>query len=423
MRKMKDSGVGWIGQIPEDWTIAPLKKKMESIVDYRGKTPTKTETGVFLVTAKNIKNGRIDYEASKEYVRAEEYNNIMQRGYPKVGDVLFTTEAPLGEIANVDREPIALAQRVIKFRGIESEIDNYFLKYWMISSGLQEFLKTLATGSTAVGIKASKLFMLIIACPSYAEQQAIVGFLDEKCGKIDLAMSKAKEQIEKLKSYRQSLIIEAVTKSLDKSVKMKDSGVEWIGQIPEKWDVRKLKTIAEIIIGQSPDSEDYNLDGKGFPFLQGNADFTLLYPAERVYTLSANKYSEVNDILLSVRAPVGSKNISDKKYAIGRGLCAIRCTNSYYKFMWYLVDLMKVELDIFSIGSTYDSINTDDVRNMRCPFPTYKEQIIIANYLDRKCKQIDDTIVKKEGLIEQLAEYKKALIFEVVTGKMEVSMR
>jgi len=420
MRKMKDSGVGWIGQIPENWSIAPLKKKMESIVDYRGKTPVKTENGIFLVTAKNIKNGKIEYNSSKEYVKFEEYDNVMQRGYPKISDVLFTTEAPLGEIANVDIEPIALAQRVIKFRGIESEINNYFLKYWMMSAGFQDFLKTLATGSTAIGIKASKLFMLLIVCPSYEEQTHIVNFLDEKCGNIDTIIEKTKEQIEKLKCYRHSVIIEAVTKGLDKTVEMKDSRVEWIGKIPKKWELRKLKTIADIIIGQSPSSEAYNLDGKGFPFLQGNADFTLLFPEERVYTIVANKYSDVNDILLSIRAPVGSKNISDKKYAIGRGLCAIRCVDSYYKFMWFMIDLMKVELELFSTGSTYNSINTDDVKNMRCPFPTYEEQVSIANYLDKKCEQVDETIAKKEDLIDQLIEYKKSLIFEVVTGKMEV---
>lgn len=116
MREMKDSGVEWIGKIPKDWEIVPLTKQLDSIVDYRGKTPEKTEEGTFLVTAKNIKDGKICYELSKEYVREADYEEIMHRGIPQIGDILFTTEAPLGQVANVDRTDIALAQRIIKFK-------------------------------------------------------------------------------------------------------------------------------------------------------------------------------------------------------------------------------------------------------------------------------------------------------------------
>lgn len=119
MREMKDSGVEWIGKIPKDWEIVPLTKQLDSIVDYRGKTPEKTEEGTFLVTAKNIKDGKICYELSKEYVREADYEEIMHRGIPQIGDILFTTEAPLGQVANVDRTDIALAQRIIKFRAFD----------------------------------------------------------------------------------------------------------------------------------------------------------------------------------------------------------------------------------------------------------------------------------------------------------------
>lgn len=159
MREMKDSGVEWIGKIPKDWEIVPLTKQLDSIVDYRGKTPEKTEEGTFLVTAKNIKDGKICYELSKEYVREADYEEIMHRGIPQIGDILFTTEAPLGQVANVDRTDIALAQRIIKFRAL-STVNNYYLKYWMLNEGFQQFLHSLSTGSTATGIKSSKLFLL-----------------------------------------------------------------------------------------------------------------------------------------------------------------------------------------------------------------------------------------------------------------------
>ena len=125
---MKPSGVEWIGEIPKDWNAVPMTKYLEPIIDYRGRTPEKTEDGRFLVTARNIRNGRIDYKISQEFTSEDNYQRIMTRGIPQIGDVLFTTEAPLGEVANVDDVSIALAQRIIKFRPEPDFLNPYFLK-------------------------------------------------------------------------------------------------------------------------------------------------------------------------------------------------------------------------------------------------------------------------------------------------------
>ena len=207
---MKDSGVKWIGEIPEHWRIVPLTKQLESIVDYRGKTPEKVDDGIFLVTARNIKNGMIDYSISSEYVKAEDYNEIMRRGIPQIGDVLFTTEAPLGQVANVDRTDIALAQRIIKF-STKKHLDSYFLKYWIMSVGFQNFLMTLSTGSTAVGIKASRLFMLPVSLAPMQEQKQIVTYLDKKCERIESVIDRKQALINKFTDYKKSLIYEVVT--------------------------------------------------------------------------------------------------------------------------------------------------------------------------------------------------------------------
>ena len=208
--RMKDSGVEWIGEIPEHWSIVPLTKQLESIVDYRGKTPEKVDDGIFLVTARNIKNGMIDYSISSEYVKAEDYDEIMRRGIPQIGDVLFTTEAPLGQVANVDRTDIALAQRIIKF-STKKHLDSYFLKYWIMSIGFQNFLMTLSTGSTAVGIKASKLFMLPVPLAPMQEQNQIVTYLDKKCKMIESVIDRKQALVDKFTDYKKSLIYEVVT--------------------------------------------------------------------------------------------------------------------------------------------------------------------------------------------------------------------
>ena len=213
--EMKPSGVEWIGVIPAHWNAVPLTKYLESIIDYRGRTPEKTEDGRFLITAKNIRDGQIDYEISQEFTSEDEYQRIMTRGIPQIGDVLFTTEAPLGEVANVDDVSIALAQRIIKFRPKPDFLNPYFLKYWILSYSFQSDLQRYATGSTAKGIKASKLCLLKLNLPPLKEQKQIVDFLDCKTKQIDDLIAAEHRKIELLKEYRQSLISEAVTGKID----------------------------------------------------------------------------------------------------------------------------------------------------------------------------------------------------------------
>ena len=212
---MKDSGVEWLGDVPKHWIVAGLTKFIESQVDYRGKTPEKVKSGTFLVTARNIKEGQINYDLSSEFVREEDYLEIMRRGIPEIGDVLFTTEAPLGEIANIDRTDIALAQRIIKIRGNSGVLNNYFLKYWMMSLMFQQHLWSLATGSTALGIKASKIFELRCVIPPFQEQTDNADYIDTETQKIDDMITTVKQAIATLQEYRTALITAAVTGKID----------------------------------------------------------------------------------------------------------------------------------------------------------------------------------------------------------------
>ncbi|ALB92662.1 restriction endonuclease subunit S [Burkholderia pseudomallei] len=205
----------FVPELPIGWSLGGLTKYIGPVVDYRGKTPEKVPDGVLLVTARNIRDGELKYEASEEFVRPEEYEEIMRRGLPRIGDVLFTTEAPLGQVANVDREDIALAQRIVKFRGIEGILDNFFLKYWLMGDAVQATLSTLATGSTAEGIKASKLGQIPVAVPSPTEQAEIVEYLDERRVAIDVTVAHVTEHIHRLREYRSSLISAAVTGQMD----------------------------------------------------------------------------------------------------------------------------------------------------------------------------------------------------------------
>ena len=211
----KDSGVAWLGRVPAHWSVVPLTKYLESIVDYRGATPTKTEDGVFLVTTTNIRGGRIDYDASREYIDPETYDEVMRRGKPEIGDVLFTMEAPLGETANIDRNDVALAQRIVKFRPKVERLNPYFLKYWIRGAYFQQDVVSYATGSTAQGIKASKLGYLKCVLPPIEEQTQIIDYLNTELSSCDATERRVEAAIARLTEYRSTLITSAVTGRID----------------------------------------------------------------------------------------------------------------------------------------------------------------------------------------------------------------
>jgi type I restriction enzyme, S subunit len=212
---MRDSGVEWLEEIPAHWAVLQLRRIVNTFVDYRGFTPVKTSDGIPLITARNIKNGVLDLSSSQEFISEEDYASRMVRGFPENGDVLITTEAPLGETAQIVDERVTLAQRIILLKVDKALITNEYLKFYFMSGSGKGELWSRATGSTAIGIKASHLREVFIIIPSLSEQQAIVSYLDREIAKIDALVSRTLEGIEKLKEYSSALISAAVTGKID----------------------------------------------------------------------------------------------------------------------------------------------------------------------------------------------------------------
>ena len=156
----------------------------------------------------------------------------------------------------------------------------------------------------------------------------------------------------------------------------KESGVDWIGEIPVHLEVKRLKYIADLNMGQSPPSEEYNSDQLGTPFLQGNAEFGPHHPTPKIYCPTAKKHASPGDILVSVRAPVGALNTADREYGIGRGLCAIRSRMNQLerRYAKYLLEVVRTELHVVATGSTYDAVTVDEVSNLTCVVPPLSEQ-------------------------------------------------
>lgn len=200
----------------------------------------------------------------------------------------------------------------------------------------------------------------------------------------------------------------------------KDSGDEWLGEIPADWELKRLKFAARIEAGQSPASEFVSEGSGGLPFLQGNADFGPLNPTPHQVCDVAPKRAESGDILLSVRAPVGALNLADQSYGIGRGLCAIRPRDPLdHKFCLYLLMTTRWQLDAVATGSTYDAVTSAEVGNLPALLPQATEQRAIAAFLDQETAKIDTLLAQKERLIELLEERRAVLITRAVTRGLD----
>ena len=200
----------------------------------------------------------------------------------------------------------------------------------------------------------------------------------------------------------------------------KDSGIEWLGEIPAHWEVKRLKFVTQTVAGQSLPSAAVTDGMNGLPFLQGNAEFGPLHPTPHQVCDSAPKRAKPGDILLSVRAPVGATNIADQPYGIGRGLCAIRPAAWIDRsFCFYDVMGVRPVLNAVITGSTYDAVTASNVADLPTLLPHKSEQRAIAAFLDRETAKIDVLVARKERLIELLQEKRTALITHAVTRGLD----
>jgi type I restriction enzyme S subunit len=433
----KSSGVEWLVDIPEHWEVVPLTKNISSLADYRGKTPEKTADGIFLVTTRNIRNGKINYEISKEYVSDEKYLEIMRRGLPKIGDILLTMEAPLGEVANVDFETIALAQRIIKIRTSEQVLNPWFAKYLIMSSFFQNQIQKEATGSTAQGIKASKLHKLTVLKPTLSEQQAIANFLDDKLAQIDEHIAKKQRMIELLKEQKTVIINQAVTKGINPDVPMKYSGVEWLGEIPEHWEVKRLKYVFHIQTGVTLGKSYINQVLETRPYLRvanvqdGYIDISDIKTIELPNNEISRYVLQKGDVLMTEGGDF------DK---LGRGyiwkgqikgclhqnhIFAVRPIYKYLNsnFIAAFISSQKCKnYFIFTAKQTTNlaSTNSTHLKNLKLLLPPLNEQQEIVSFIEKKSEKIGRSLTVIEKEIKLIQEYRTTLISETVTGKIDV---
>jgi len=297
-----------------------------------------------------------------------------------------------------------------------------FIYYYYLAIDYHKGLRPFYTGLRKV-VRPERFLGLLVVSPPIEEQIQIGDFLDKQTTQFDELIAKSKAQITLLEEKREATITQAVTKGLDPSVPMKDSGVEWIGEIPEGWEVVRLKhNHAQVIAGQSPSSSSYVDDGRGIQFLQGCETFGDLHPHPKIRTIEPTKIVQQNTVLISVRAPVGTLNIANSEICIGRGLAGIvaKENNLSYKFLYYFLNLSSKIISGGSRGTTFQSIRTEELENSLIVSMPYEEQIQISEFLDKQTTQFDELIAKSKAQITLLEEKRQALITAAVTGKIDV---
>ena len=389
-------------EFSDEWEENKLEE-LTTYVDYRGKTPKKVERGILLVTAKNIKMGYIDYNISKEYVAKENYDEIMRRGKVKKGEVLLTTEAPLGNVAQIDDENIALAQRVIKFAGISLKIDNSFLKYRFITEKFQTELKNKAIGTTVLGIQGKVLHKLLIKYPLLQEQEKIANFLSS----VDKKISLTEEKLELFREYKKGVM----QKIFSQELRFKDSN----GNDYPEWEEKKLGEIAFFSKGKLISKED--ITEEGVECIRYGELYTIYKEKiEKVVSktkLEKNKLilSEKNDVIIpssgetAIDIAVASCVMKDG-VALGADLNIIKTKENGLYLAYFINNPAKLELASLAQGASVIHLYEKHLKLLNIKIPTLEEQEKIADFLS----SIDSKIESIEKELEGLKEFKKGLL-------------
>jgi len=398
--KFKDTP---IGRIPEDWKVIKVYNFISILKGYpfSSKFFNSKGRGLPLIRIRDL--GKKETESY--------YDGPYDKTYiVKKGDILVSMDGEFN--IYVWRGPKGLLnQRICKIWSKDERKLNDLFLYYILKKPLK-LIEAQIGQTTVKHLLDRDIRRIRIPLPPLPEQKAIAHILSA----VDEAIQKTNEIIEKTKRLKKGLMQELLTKGIGHK-KFKDTE---IGRIPEEWEVVRLRDIALIIMGQSPPSSTYNKEGVGLPFLQGKMEFGSIYPSPVIYCSKPIKIAETNDVLISVRAPVGDVNLAPYRLCIGRGLAAIRFNDKKadYLFYFYYLQRIKAFLEALGKGSTFKAIVKDDLEGLKVPLPPLDEQKKISEILSTADKRLEVERKRKE----KLERIKKALMDLLLTGKIRVKV-
>lgn len=430
--KYKDSGIEWIGEIPQHWSIRKLFGLLNNIGS--GTTPKGNDKyyngNIYWLNTGDLNDSYID-KINKTITNLALEECSALRIYDSNTVVIAMYGATIGKLGILTFPTTTNQACCVMSCG--SDLNNKYLFYTLFSN--RDYILTLSYGAGQPNISQETIKAFKLACPKYEEQQSIANYLDKKCGKIDKVVETEKAVITRLKEYKQSVITEAVTKGLDKSTPLKDSGIEYLGYIPKHWNIKRLRYLATCQNGISKSGDFF---GKGSPFVSYRDVYNNTVLPEIVQNLC--EVSETEKESYSVKADdIFFTRTSETIEEIAI-TCICKKTIENATFAGFLIRVRPYTNDLVADFSKYyfacdihrkffvkemnlvtrASLSQELLKKLPVLLPHKEEQQEIADYLDKKCSEIDKAIADKEQVIEKLTEYKKSLIYECVTGKRKV---
>lgn len=414
----------WIGNIPCNWKLIRLGYKSKMIVPMRDKPP-KFEGAVPWIRIEDFDGKYISDSKSKQYVSQEIVDSMNLKIFP-TGTVLCSCSCEMGATAIVQK-PLVSNQTFI---GIVpgKDLNSDFLYYSM--QHYSEYLQYLATGAIQQYLSREDFQQLRLFVPSIEEQQAIAAFLDRETERIDDLMAKKQRQIELLQEKRATLISQVVTRGLNPNVKMKDSGVEWLGDIPEHWEIKRLKYIGRAVLGLTYKPDDIVDENQGTLVLRSsniqNGNISL---HDNVYVktdVPSKLITRKGDILIcsrnGSRALIGKNaKITPKVEGVTFGAFMTVFRSKYFDYLYYILNSQIFEYQSAAfLTSTINQLTIDNLYSFNVPIPPICEQKQIVEHLLSHTTRIDQLMNKINSSIVLLQEYRSALISAAVTGKIDV---
>ena len=424
MREMKDSGIEWIGEIPVQWNLVQTKRFF---------TNTKK-----IVGAKADNYDRLALTLNGVIKRSKDDSEGLQPEKFEGYQILCKNELvfKLIDLENVKTSRVGLSP----YTGLVSPAyivlsnnfsDNRFFYHWFMSMYYNEVFNHLGGEGVRSALNAKDVLSLPVPDIQLDEQRRIADYLDRKCSQIDDIIARQQAVIEKLKAYKLSVITEAVTKGLNPDTPMKDSGVEWIGEIPEYWQLSHIGNLVEMGSGGTPDRKkpEYWENGN-IPWMSsGEINDEYIYSTtEHITELglqnSNAKILPVNTVMLGLIGQGKTKGLTailKTEVCCNQNLAYLITDEKYlhYRYLFYCFKAMYFYIRGL-VGESQAGIYSYFLKKLHIPLPDIEQQIRISDYLDTKCEAIKSSINKRERIIEKFTGYKKALIYEVVTGKKEV---
>ena len=430
---MKYSGVEWIGEIPDKWNLVRLKDICINKKEVAGEKSSEYER-LALTLNGVIKRPKDDQEG----LQPKEFDTYQ---ILEENDFVFK----MIDLQNISTSRVGLSPYTglvspayIRFASKKKGQFNEFIHYYLLSLWHNCVYNNIAGDGVRSALNATDMGNLKCPYPTEDQQRKIAGFLNKKTAEIDSLIEIENQQIEKIKEYKQAVITEAVTRGLDKKVPLKDSGVEWIGKIPEGWSIQKVLYQLSMPVTDGPHTTP-ELQPEGVAFVSaeavscgnGGIDFSHIrgYITEEFYQECCLKYiPEIDDVyMIKSGATTGRVSIVtslEPKFTIWSPLAVMRCDKNKMvpKFLYYAVQSEQFQRQValgWSFG-TQQNLGMRTLEQLKLIIPALSEQKDIANYLDTKIGDIEKAIKVKNEKIERLEEYKKSLIYEYVTGKKEV---